>query len=116
MITIANRRKTTKGEYVGRYMGQWCPGSVLGNPHRGSQLPGGRSEAIALYQAWLREQYRLRGPVRAKLEALADEYMEKGELTLICWCHPEPCHAEVIKAAIEKICQGRRAIHNNNKD
>lgn len=102
MITIANRKKTMIGEYVGRNMGQWCPASILGNPYYTSD-DSKREEAVAQYEVWLRDQWREAGSVKEELIRLAKLYKEKGELTLICWCVPKRCHAEIIANAIRKI-------------
>lgn len=59
-----------------------------------------RLEVIAAYRDWLREQWRLRGPAREALYVLAREYAQTGTLTLVCWCAPKPCHAEVIRDAV----------------
>lgn len=64
-----------------------------------------RLEVIATYRDWLREQWRLRGPAREALYVLAREYARTGSLTLVCWCAPRPCHAEVIRDAIIGIVQ-----------
>ncbi|MFN9645325.1 MAG: DUF4326 domain-containing protein [Cyanobacteriota bacterium] len=60
--------------YVGR------PGA-LGNPFLVGR-DGSQEEVIAKYRRWLWE--------------LAWE----GELALLCWCHPLPCHAEVVRGAV----------------
>jgi len=28
------------------------------------------------------------------------ERARAGELELLCWCHPLPCHAEVVRGAV----------------
>lgn len=102
MIKIANRRTTMNGVYVGRHMGSWCPGSVLGNPFY-TKEDSERQEAIEKYEVWLRDQWREAGPVKDELVRLAQLYKEKQELTLICFCYPKRCHAEIIANAIRKL-------------
>ena len=34
-------------------------------------------------------------------------YLTDGALTLICWCAPQPCHAEVIRDAVLGMVQAR---------
>ena len=46
---------------------------------------GTREEVIAKYRAWLVQQ--------PELMATLPEYRGKDWL---CWCAPEPCHAEVL--------------------
>jgi hypothetical protein len=90
------------GEYVGRPC-RWSPGSVLANPyHLGPHVP--RPEVIGKYERWFWQQWRESGPVRAELERLAAQYQREGQLTLLCWCAPLPCHAEVIRDAVLRLC------------
>ena len=92
-ITIVNRRNgRVTGVYVGRP-------SVLGNPYVIGH-DGARHDVVDQYRAWLREQYRHDGAVRRALRQLAMRYLTDGALTLICWCAPQPCHAEVIRDAV----------------
>ncbi|HEU0173159.1 MAG TPA: DUF4326 domain-containing protein [Blastocatellia bacterium] len=81
MIRIENRR-THHGEgvYIGRP-------SLLGNPY--SVTVYGRQEAIRLYRRWLWDRINEWDEVYDELKRLA-ELAERGDLTLICWCAPEP--------------------------
>jgi hypothetical protein len=98
MIKIKNKRTYKgKGEYVGRP-------SPLGNPFAfvgPDKNCNSREEAIALYEKWLDENIKIDGPVKKKFDSLVEDYNTYGELTLICWCSPKSCHAEVIKRKIE---------------
>ncbi|NJM68544.1 MAG: DUF4326 domain-containing protein [Acaryochloris sp. RU_4_1] len=38
-----------------------------------------------------------RDEIMATLEVLG----HKSEVTLLCWCHPKPCHCQVLKAYLE---------------
>ena len=97
-ITIVNRRNgRVAGVYVGRP-------AVLGNPY-GIGPDGSRHNVVDKYRAWLREQYRHDGAVRRALRTLARRYLTDGQLTLICWCAPQPCHAEVIRDAVLGMVQ-----------
>lgn len=96
MIHIVNR-KTYRGEsiYIGRP-------SVLGNPFRIGP-DGDRSTVIAKYRRWLwNEIQRGAGPVFEEIQRLA-EFAEANDLVLGCWCWPQPCHGDYVKAAIEWI-------------
>jgi Domain of unknown function (DUF4326) len=84
------------GEYVGRP-------SVLGNPYVVGRH-GMPEHVVARYRLWLRQQWRRGGAVRQELERLAAQYRRDGQLTLLCWCAPRPCHAEVIREAVLGIC------------
>ena len=96
MITIVNKHQGSNGVYVGRP-------TVLGNPY--TLKVSTRTDAIARYRLWLRQQWQRHGEVRAALLQLARRYHERGELTLLCWCAPQRCHAEVIREAVLGIVQ-----------
>lgn len=117
-ITVANVRKTRDGVYVGRQasraQGGGVPGglneSPLANPFKIGEH-GNRAEVIAKYEVWLRDRlacegHRIPGLVytqqRAELVRLVDLYEERGVLTLLCWCAPLPCHADVIAEEIRR--------------
>lgn len=113
MIYVVNKRFCDQGVYIGRP-------SKLGNPY--SHLESSvaefrvktREESIEKYGGWLRGQYRLKGDVYDTLMRLVDVYEKTGELTLVCWCKPLPCHGDVIRDAINGIVQGRGIISANN--
>lgn len=103
MVKVVSKRSYDgPGVYVGRP-------SPLGNPfsHREGTLAAvrtnSREESIARYRDWLRDQWRKKTPARAELERLARIYRQTGELTLVCWCAPLTCHADVIADAVQKI-------------
>jgi Domain of unknown function (DUF4326) len=89
-IRVVNKRTYRgKGEYVGRP-------SALGNPFKGE-----RQTVIAQFRDWLWERMQLDSPQLRELRRLRRIWETTGELTLICWCAPLSCHAEVIRGAIE---------------
>lgn len=101
MITVANRRKTAEGEYVGRP-------SVLGNPfsHQKDTLAefqvATREDAIACYEEWLRGRLEEKDPfVCGEMNRLY-RIAKRRDLTLLCWCAPSPCHADVIRKILEE--------------
>ncbi len=70
--------------------------SALGNPFKIGR-DGDRDECIAKYATWLDTQ--LADPATAaarKFAGLQKALAKYGTLTLVCWCAPERCHAEVI--------------------
>lgn len=94
MIAVANKKTFGGlGVYVGRP-------SVLGNPF---PVTLGRERCIGMYEDWLRERWAARDQQRAELIRLAHQYKREGHMTLVCWCHPLPCHADVLARAIESI-------------
>ena len=42
------------------------------------------------------------GDVYAELKRLA-KLAKQGDLTLICWCFPKPCHGDILICAIEYL-------------
>ncbi|MGD0002865.1 MAG: DUF4326 domain-containing protein [Anaerolineaceae bacterium] len=97
-IVIENKRSYQgEGYYVGRP-------SVLGNPFP-MKSEEDRAEVIAKYRVWLWDEIKKGGVVAQELNHLAAEYRLKGSLTLICWCHPKPCHAEVISTAVKWLAE-----------
>ncbi|MGE3537773.1 MAG: DUF4326 domain-containing protein [Candidatus Tectimicrobiota bacterium] len=96
MITIVNKHQDSHGIYVGRP-------TVLGNPYTLKVYT--RTDAIERYRIWLRQQWQRQGEVQAELLQLARQYHERGALTLVCWCAPRRCHAEVIREAVLGIVQ-----------
>ena len=96
MITIVNKHHDRNGIYVGRP-------TVLGNPYTSREYT--RPDAIARYRIWLRQQWQRHGEVYAALLQLARLYTAHEQLTLLCWCAPQRCHAEVIREAVLGIVQ-----------
>ncbi len=111
MIRVENKRTYRgAGVYIGRP-------SLLGNPFEmnkerteaesemlGGRFPAGRirtrEEAVEEFRIWLWMKIQERGEVYAELTRLA-ESARRGDLTLLCWCAPKPCHGDIVKRAIE---------------
>lgn len=78
--------------YVGRST-RGITGSPLGNPFRPRNR--GIGETIEQYRKWLWYQISIK-----KDEEILNELRKiKKTTVLVCWCHPNPCHAEVIAKA-----------------
>jgi len=79
MPKVVHCKKQPFDVYIGR-PSQW------GNPFA---IPrdGTRSEVIAKYAQWIQTQPAL----------MAQIHTLKGK-TLGCWCHPLPCHGDVLLA------------------
>ena len=69
MITIVNKHHDSNGIYVGRP-------TVFGNPYTLQAYT--RTDAIARYRIWLRQQWQRHGEVQAELLQLARQYHEQG--------------------------------------
>ncbi len=78
--------------YVGRKM-PGHPGSPLGNPFKEN-----RKDAIVKFRIWLWEQIKANSPASKELKRIAT-FATQFDIVLLCWCAPEPCHAEVIRNA-----------------
>lgn len=69
--------------YIGRRHLNFAA-SIWGNPfHEG--LNGTREEVIAKYRIWLLKQPQL-----------LDQLQQLRGKVLGCWCHPKPCHGDVL--------------------
>jgi hypothetical protein len=82
--------------YIGRYnKSRNLPESPWNNPYVIGR-DGTRDEVIAKYKARLWQM--MNGP---NATYLRKRLMELDGKVLGCWCKPEPCHGDVLVAAIE---------------
>jgi hypothetical protein len=89
-----------------RGIGSLLPGQVyvgrpspLGNPYALGR-DGNREQVIAKYSRWLWARLQEHdSPQEYELRRLLAQ-ARSGELELLCWCHPLPCHAEVVRSAL----------------
>lgn len=96
-IKVHNKYKFKgDGVYIGRPSCLGNPFSHLENTKADFKVKD-REEAVALYEAWLKEQLRENAEVRKEMTNLYNKWREDGELNLICWCSPKRCHGDVIK-------------------
>ena len=89
--TVDVRRWTENPDNL--YIGRQTPllqGSKWGNPYKIHEVDC-RKEAVELY-----EQY-----VRKNSVLLKDLQQLRGK-NLGCWCHPEPCHGEVLQRLLQE--------------
>ena len=96
-ITIGRAKRGIGSLLPGQaYVG---PPSVLGNPFVVGR-DGSRNEVIAQYRCWLGA--RLQEPNSPQADELRRLLARAaaGELELLCWCHPLPCYAEVVRSAL----------------
>ena len=78
--------------------------SVLGNPYA-MRSEADRLDVIERYAAHLSADIKAAGPLSAALITLTHR-IEAGEhLTLLCWCSPLACHADVIAEEIRLFLQ-----------
>ena len=99
VVNVVNRKTYTgkDAHYVGRP-------SVLGNPF--SVRQHGQGVCIDMYKEWLNLQWSTNNQVViGELTRLKNELIECGTITLMCWCHPKPCHADVIGQALLNLAK-----------
>lgn len=100
-IRVVNTAKERPTEYIGR---AWAgkPASPLGNPFK---LKGeeSRGAVIQSYRQWLWMKWAENGPEKEELLRIARRVKAGEEVTLGCWCHPHPCHGDVVANAINWI-------------
>lgn len=100
-VTIVNYRTANSSEKRTAF-GVARP-SLLGNPFVIGR-DGGRDEVIRLYEAWLDERLAdSASPQTRMIKELRAILRHEGSITLICWCAPERCHAEVIRDRLLEV-------------
>lgn len=68
-----------------------------------------RLDAIAEYRRWLWTQIQsAKGPAFEALQQIKDRVTNGEKINLACSCHPQPCHGDVVKSAIEHLAQRDR--------
>jgi hypothetical protein len=97
----ASYQDRERAVYVGR-------GSALGNPFKvRPHGPYERGQTLGPYERHLRERIRAKDP--AICDALNGIYREArraqqegGDVLLMCFCAPKPCHAGVVKRILDE--------------
>jgi hypothetical protein len=76
-------------------------GSALGNPYI-IQRHGNRDTIIRKYEQWLDRRLadKTPGVMKRAFLTLLELHQDGYDLQLLCWCAPERCHADVIKARL----------------
>lgn len=93
-IAIGNKRKGDQGIYVGRP-------NPLGNPFVIGR-DGEREDVIAKYSEWLNVLLQDPDSIQSREIGRLTQLARKQDITLVCWCCPLACHAEVIRDAINE--------------
>jgi len=98
LIRIARKGQGLGGVYVGRP-------TPLGNPFR-LEREDQREEVVRRYATWLEEELRQGNrEVARALEELYRRLKRQGVLTLLCFCAPRRCHAEVIAEKLRLMAE-----------
>lgn len=99
-ITVGNKKRGDEGIYVGRP-------SVLGNPFKLDPTKSREDQYQILehYRQWLWQHIQAKDDVCKFLIGLRERVLRGESIKLVCWCAPEPCHADIIKKALEWMIQ-----------
>lgn len=105
VVNIKTHSDEANGRYV--YIGRKMPrlaGSALGNPFKPSNYkdPLARQKCLDKYQTWLTLQKEQRTNAWSEVLRLA-EVAKTEDIYLGCWCAPQSCHGDILKAVIEEI-------------
>lgn len=66
--------------------------------------PKARGSTLAFYKAWLWELMQRDTAAKSELYIIARDAIGGGKaIDLLCWCSPEPCHGDIVKASVEWI-------------
>ena len=101
-------------------------GSVLANPYthikekktKAKYVVGSREEAIRRYDTYFDVMYRGNKEFKKIVDEIYNKYKCGETIYLECYCHPEPCHGDIIaqklqqrliKEKINKIKEERNA-------
>ena len=92
--TVVHFKKDEFDVYIGR-------GSKWGNPFThisdrttlAKYIVGTRKESILAYKEWI---------TNGDGQYLLDDLSELKGKKLGCWCHPKPCHGDVLKELVNK--------------
>lgn len=96
-VKTASRDEREGAVYVGRANAYYkLPESPLCNPFKGEWI-----SAIAKYREHLLTSLREDPGTAQAFSALLGTLKHDGSVTLMCWCAPLPCHANVIKELLE---------------
>jgi len=106
---VVNLSNNPTVQYV--YIGRPNPrrrlrGHPLANPYvmRGKDTPEERQKCLAYYRKWLRgESPTFKGPADLEVQLRELKRLTDQGYALACWCHPLPCHGDVLAELIEAL-------------
>jgi hypothetical protein len=106
LITVVNGKSKgfLNGYYVGRYNKTYkLSRSYLANPFTIGQ-DGDRTMVLVKYKQWLWQKIKEKDTAVCKeLMKLSSLVKDGQQVTLTCWCNPQPCHADIIKSCLSWI-------------
>lgn len=120
-IIVYNRTKEDYSNHPNNF-GIYRGGSVLGNPYTDKPLSGTmaifqaktREEAIEKYEDYFDVQYGHNIEFTKAIDEIYEKYKNGETVYLECYCHPLPCHGDVIVKKLqqrllkEKISEARK--------
>ena len=93
-INTAIKEEQASAHYVGREnKGHNLRESALHNPVKDDD----RLTSIAKFREYLPAQLKKDPTAAQEFSSLLGTLAQEGSVTLMCWCVPKPCHAEVIR-------------------
>ena len=109
MIIVYNRGKEDHTAHPNNYP-IYRGGSVLGKPHTNKPLKGtlaekkkkNREEAIEKYDTYFDTQYGRNREFTAVIDEIYEKYKNGETVYLECYCHPLPCHGDVIVKKLQQ--------------
>ena len=109
MIIVYNRGKEDHTMHPNNYP-IYRGGSVLGNPYTDKPLKGtlavfkakNREEAIEKYDTYFDTQYGRNREFTAVIDEIYEKYKNGETIYLECYCHPLPCHGDVIVKKLQQ--------------
>ena len=109
MIIVYNRGKEDHTMHPNNYP-IYRGGSVLGNPYTDKPLKGtlavfkakNREEAIEKYDTYFDTQYGRNKEFTAVIDEIYEKYKNGETVYLECYCHPLPCHGDVIVKKLQQ--------------
>lgn len=100
IVNLKNHTPTECDFYIGRP-------SIFGNPytHLDKSIAkiklDSRNDAISMYREYFYEQIKTNIDFIDEINKMLNCYKNNHVLYLCCWCHPKPCHGEIIKEYLE---------------
>jgi hypothetical protein len=98
-IFVGNKSKGHTGYYCGRP-------SPLGNPFK-IGADGDRDMVVDNYAVYLLNNYRNSSKIKICIDRLVDYVIKYEKYTLVCWCSPDRCHADVIAELVKQLLEER---------
>ena len=109
MIIVYNRGKEDYSAHPNNYP-IYRGGSVLGNPYTDKPLKStlavfkakNREEAIQKYDTYFDAQYGRNREFTTVIDEIYEKYKNGETVYLECYCHPLPCHGDVIVKKLQR--------------